>query len=165
MARLERFGRNTLPRPAELGYGTPLFDIFFLAVALVVSAIPEGLLVALTVALSVAMRRMARRHVIIRRMVAAEALGSCTYIASDKSGTLTINELTVRRLVFPEQEPWEVTGEGRVPEGHILTPDGAPTPLPSSCVMRRGWRIATAPGSTTVTPWTWPCWSWPLRPV
>lgn len=128
MARLERFGRNTLPRPAELGYGTPLFDIFFLAVALVVSAIPEGLLVALTVALSVAMRRMARRHVIIRRMVAAEALGSCTYIASDKSGTLTINELTVRRLVFPEQEPWEVTGEGRVPEGHILTPDGAPTP-------------------------------------
>jgi P-type E1-E2 ATPase len=112
----------------ELGRGTPLFDIFFLAVALAVSAIPEGLPVALTVALSVATRRMARRHVIIRRLVAAEALGSCTFIASDKTGTLTVNELTVRRIVFPGQEPWEVTGEGRRPEGHILTPDGAPTP-------------------------------------
>lgn len=121
---------------AELGRGTPLFDIFFLAVALAVSAIPEGLPVALTVALAVAMRRMARRHVIIRRMVAAEALGSCTYIASDKTGTLTMNELTVRRLVFPEQEPWEVTGEGRLPEGHILTPDGAPTPQAQALLER-----------------------------
>ncbi|HSF29318.1 MAG TPA: HAD-IC family P-type ATPase [Candidatus Tectomicrobia bacterium] len=113
---------------AELWRGTSILDVFFLAVALAVSAIPEGLPVALTVALAVATRRMAGRHVIIRRMVAAEALGSCTFIASDKTGTLTMNELTVRRLVFPEQEPWEVTGEGRVPEGHILTPDGAPTP-------------------------------------
>jgi magnesium-transporting ATPase (P-type) len=120
----------------ELGRGTPLFDIFFLAVALAVSAIPEGLPVALTVALSVATRRMARRHVIIRRLVAAEALGSCTFIASDKTGTLTVNELTVRRIVFPGQEPWEVTGEGRRPEGHILTPDGALTPQALALLQR-----------------------------
>jgi Ca2+-transporting ATPase len=112
----------------EVSRGAALFDIFFLAVALAVSAIPEGLPVALTVALSIAMRRMARRHVIIRRMVAAEALGSCTCIASDKTGTLTLNRLTARRLVFPGQEPWEVGGEGLVPEGQLLPPRGLASP-------------------------------------
>lgn len=103
-----------------LAGGTSWQEVFLLAVALAVSAIPEGLPVALTVALAVGMQRMARRNVIVRRLVAVEALGSCTFIASDKTGTLTVNELTARRLRFPYQPAWEVTGEGAVPEGEIV---------------------------------------------
>ncbi len=108
--------------------GMPMAEIFLLAVALAVSAIPEGLPVALTVALAIGMRRMARRNVIVRQLVAVEALGSCTYIATDKTGTLTENQLTVRRILFAGGEPWEVTGKSLEPEGTVLTPHGAPPP-------------------------------------
>ena len=108
-----------------LARGASLADVFVLAVALAVSAIPEGLPVALTVALAVGMQRMARRNVIVRRLVAVESLGSCTHIASDKTGTLTVNQLTVRRIQFPDQPPWEVTGEGVAPEGTFVLPQGA----------------------------------------
>ncbi len=108
-----------------LARGMGLAEVFVLAVALAVSAIPEGLPVALTVALAVGMERMARRNVIVRRLVAVESLGSCTSIASDKTGTLTVNRLTVRRLQFPDQPPWEATGEGVVPEGTFVLPEGA----------------------------------------
>ncbi len=102
-----------------LARGAPLTDVFMLGVALAVSAIPEGLPVALTVALAIGARRMSRRKVIARRLVAVEALGSCTFIASDKTGTLTLNELTVRRLAFPGQEARAVTGEGTAPDGEV----------------------------------------------
>jgi len=108
-----------------LSRGMGLAEVFVLAVALAVSAIPEGLPVALTVALAVGMERMAKRNVIVRRLVAVESLGSCTCIASDKTGTLTVNRLTVRRLQFPDQPPWEVTGEGVVPDGTFVLPQGA----------------------------------------
>ena len=104
--------------------GMPLGDIFMLAVALAVSVIPEGLPVALTVALAIGMRRMAKRHVIIRRLVAVESLGSCTCIATDKTGTLTVNQLTARYIVFPNGDSWEISGEGMVPEGEITPPGG-----------------------------------------
>ena len=107
--------------------GTPINEIFLLTVALAVSAIPEGLPVALTVALAIGMRRMASRHVIIRRLIAVEALGSCTFIATDKTGTLTINQLTACYVAFPGREAWEITGDGLKPNGSILTPQGAPT--------------------------------------
>lgn len=107
--------------------GMILSDIFLLAVALAVSVIPEGLPVALTVALAVGMSRMAKRHVIIRRLVAVEALGSCTYIVTDKTGTLTVNQLTVRQIIFPfSSEPWEITGEGTIPEGDVTAPNSIP---------------------------------------
>jgi magnesium-transporting ATPase (P-type) len=111
----------------SLTRGMPLTEIFLLAVALAVSVIPEGLPVALTVALAIGMRRMAKRNVIIRRLVAVEALGSCTFIATDKTGTLTVNQLTVRRIAFPFGKTWEVTGEGMEPEGVILTSRGSPS--------------------------------------
>jgi len=112
---------------AALYQGMPLAEIFLLAVALAVSAIPEGLPVALTVALAIGMRRMARRSVIVRKLVAVESLGSCTFIATDKTGTLTVNQLTVRTIAFPGSEPWSVTGSGAVPEGSIVTPRGTPS--------------------------------------
>lgn len=107
--------------------GTPFAEMFLLVVALAVSVIPEGLPVALTVALAIGMRRMARRNVIVRRLLAVESLGSCTLIATDKTGTLTVNQLTARCIAFPDLDLWEISGEGVVPEGQILTPRGAPS--------------------------------------
>jgi Ca2+-transporting ATPase len=102
--------------------GIPFAEIFMLAVALAVSVIPEGLPVALTVALAIGMRRMAKRNVIIRRLIAVESLGSCTYIATDKTGTLTVNELTATQICFTDGNGWKVTGEGMKPVGKIIAP-------------------------------------------
>ncbi|MFO1020225.1 MAG: HAD-IC family P-type ATPase [Planctomycetales bacterium] len=94
-------------------------DTFFFVVALAVSAIPEGLPVAMTVALAVATTRMARRKVIVRRLTAVEGLGSCTLIATDKTGTLTCNELTVREIRLPDGTQIDISGEGFAPLGEI----------------------------------------------
>jgi len=107
--------------------GTPFSEVFLLAIALAVSVIPEGLPVALTVALAIGMRRMAHRNVIVRRLLAVEALGSCTFIATDKTGTLTVNQLTARKIAFPLSDVWEVSGEGEIPVGSIQTPQGNPS--------------------------------------
>lgn len=80
---------------------SPLKDVFFLSVALAVSAIPEGLPVAITVALSVAGSVMSKRNVIVRKLSAIEGLGSCTLIASDKTGTMTQNRLSVEYFISP----------------------------------------------------------------
>ncbi len=101
------------------GAGTPLREIAFVAIALAVSAIPEGLPVAVTVALSIATRRMARRNVIVRHLPAVEGLGSCTVVASDKTGTLTENALTVKRLWLPRAGFVAVGGEGFDPRGEL----------------------------------------------
>lgn len=104
--------------------GNTIEDVFLLAVGLAVAAIPEGLPVALTIALAIATSRMAKRNVIVRKLVAVEALGSCTFIASDKTGTLTLNQLTVKRLCLPGQCTLEVSGEGMIPEGELIVPPG-----------------------------------------
>ncbi len=81
--------------------GAAVADIVLLAIALTVSAIPEGLPVAITVALSIATHRMGLRQVVVRRLHAVEGLGACTLIATDKTGTLTINRLTIERVWVP----------------------------------------------------------------
>lgn len=116
--------------------GMPIVEIFFLTVALAVSVIPEGLPVALTVALAIGMRRMARRNVIIRRLVAVEALGSCTFIATDKTGTLTVNQLTVRRLLHPDGTSCVLSGEGLEPGGEIRCDDQPAGLLPGQWLSR-----------------------------
>jgi P-type Ca2+ transporter type 2C len=97
------------------GYGWT--EMFMFAVALAVSAIPQGLPVTITVALAIAAKRMARRRVIVGRLGAVEGLGSCTLIASDKTGTLTRNELTVREARFADGARVEFAGVGYEPAG------------------------------------------------
>ncbi|MDX2045754.1 MAG: HAD-IC family P-type ATPase [Chitinophagaceae bacterium] len=99
--------------------GIPLKEIFFLMVAVGVSAIPEGLPIALTVALSIGTRRMARRNVIVRKLPAVEGLGSCTLIASDKTGTLTMDQQSVKKISLPGERAYFVTGQGYNGEGEI----------------------------------------------
>ena len=94
-------------------------------VALSVSAIPEGLPVSLTIALSIATNRMAKRNVIVRKLNAVEALGSCTVIASDKTGTLTLNEQTVKNIVLADGSRYEVSGTGYNNDGEINNIDNS----------------------------------------
>ena len=105
----------TLLRGDELG------SVFLLGVALAVSAIPEGLPAAITVALAIGMRRMAKVQVIIRNLLAVEALGSCTYIASDKTGTLTVNEMTIQHILFANGDAFKVSGEGVDLHGEVVS--------------------------------------------
>lgn len=103
---------------AGLSRGLDRLEVFLLAVAAAVSAIPEGLPAVVTVVLSMGMQAMARHNAVIRRLVAVETLGSATVICSDKTGTLTMNEMTARRIYVDGR--WiDVTGEGYEPRGEF----------------------------------------------
>ncbi|WP_439578589.1 cation-translocating P-type ATPase, partial [Elioraea sp.] len=104
--------------------GLPASEMFLAAVGIAVAAIPEGLPAVITVILALGVRRMAARNAIVRRLPAVEALGSVDVICTDKTGTLTRNELSVRAIALPDGEI-EVAGVGYVPEGDI-TRDGTP---------------------------------------
>jgi magnesium-transporting ATPase (P-type) len=134
MVRLERFSRAiglwvvaaavVVSFLGVFAHGRSWGEMSLFGVALAVAAIPEGLPVAITVALAVASRRMARRGVIVRRLGAVEGLGSCTLIATDKTGTLTCNELTVREIRLADGAGFTVTGEGFAPVGEIQPQPG-----------------------------------------
>ena len=100
--------------------GMPFADVFMVAISQMVSMVPEGLPVAMTIALAVGMQRMAGRGAIVRRLAAVETLGSTSVICSDKTGTLTKNEMTVTALWLPGGRDIEITGAGYTPEGKLL---------------------------------------------
>ncbi|MBD2667106.1 ATPase, E1-E2 type [Richelia sinica FACHB-800] len=102
-----------------LAYGNSWAGMFEAAVAFAVSAIPEGLPAVVTVTLAIGVSRMARRHAIVRKLPAVETLGSATVICSDKTGTLTENQMTVQ-AIYAGGEQYTVTGTGYSPEGEIL---------------------------------------------
>jgi Ca2+-transporting ATPase len=128
--RIAQFGRAVIAFAAVLfvlvnlvGFlqGHGFGDILMVAIGQVVSMIPEGLPVAMTVALAVGVHRMARRKTIVRRLAAVETLGSTTVICSDKTGTLTKNEMTVTAVHLPTGREISVSGTGYDPHGHFLS--------------------------------------------
>jgi magnesium-transporting ATPase (P-type) len=129
LERMERFSRviavaivsaaTIIGLIAVLLHQASVTTMFMTGVALAVSAIPEGMPVAITIALAIAARRMAERGAIVRRLPAVEGLGSCTLIASDKTGTLTCNELTVCTAMLADGRRCHVTGAGYEPAGGI----------------------------------------------
>ena len=102
-----------------------LLEVLILGVALAVAAVPEGLPAIVTVVLAIGVRRMAARNAIVRKLPAVETLGSATVIASDKTGTLTRNEMTVRAVVTAGGRA-NLTGTGYAPEGELLGSDMSP---------------------------------------
>jgi cation-transporting ATPase F len=108
-------------------HGEHLLDTFMAAVALAVGAIPEGLPAAMTIMLAIGVGKMAKRHAIIRRMPAVETLGSTTVICSDKTGTLTKNQMTVQK-VYAAGECYEFSGVGYAPRGDIRLGDSVIDP-------------------------------------
>jgi magnesium-transporting ATPase (P-type) len=152
----------------------PVNEVLILVIAMAVSAIPEGLPVAMTVALSTSTARMAKRSVIVRKLTAVESLGSCTVIASDKTGTLTVNEQTVRVIALPDQTRYFVSGQGYNGEGEISFADDKQLTEDHSVIVRWVGRNAVfcneatlsnlkESGSIPATQWMLPFCHWPIN--
>ncbi len=153
--RLDRFGRALVAAALALfvlvvalglARELPLADVLMVAISQMVSMVPEGLPVAMTIALAVGMQRMAGRGAIIRRLAAVETLGSTTVICTDKTGTLTRNEMTVAALWLPDARAGAgrelaLTGSGYAPQGELqhegrpVAPDDAVHALLRAAVL------------------------------
>jgi magnesium-transporting ATPase (P-type) len=107
----------------SLPLGTPVADGFLFGVGVIVALVPEGLLPTLTLSLAISAGRMARRRALVRHLEAVEALGSTTVICSDKTGTITANQMTARAIRLPGGAHYRATGTGYDPAGTLLAGD------------------------------------------
>jgi magnesium-transporting ATPase (P-type) len=126
--RINQFGRLLVMGSGLMGVlvigagilrGLPIVDVLLVTISLMVSLVPEGLPVALTIALAVGMQRMASKGTIVRRLAAVETLGCTNVICSDKTGTLTKNEMTVTTFWLADGRTVEVSGTGYSPQGTL----------------------------------------------
>ncbi|MEP9409820.1 MAG: cation-translocating P-type ATPase [Candidatus Brocadia sp.] len=132
--KLEAFGKKlvylclgivTVVFFLELWRKDPILEAFLISVSLAVAAIPEGLPAIVTIALALGVQRMVKRHVLIRKLPSVETLGCATVICTDKTGTLTQNEMTVRKM-FTNGKTVDISGTGYAPQGNFTFKD---TPL------------------------------------
>ena len=108
--------------------GQPLVEMLIFGIALAVAVVPEALPAVVTISLAIGVQKMVKRNALIRRLPAVETLGSTSVICSDKTGTLTKDEMTARQL-YCAGEVIRVSGAGYAPEGEFTTPDGAPAQM------------------------------------
>jgi magnesium-transporting ATPase (P-type) len=108
-----------------VGLGTPARDGFLFSVGVIVALVPEGLLPTLSLSLAFSATRMAHRGALVRRLESVETLGSTTVICTDKTGTITTNQMTVKAVILPHGR-YTATGSGYDPAGTILGADGRP---------------------------------------
>jgi P-type Ca2+ transporter type 2C len=125
-------------------------ELFMIAVSLAIAAVPEGLPAVVTISLALGMREMVRRHALIRRLSSVETLGSATVICSDKTGTLTQNEMTVTRL-WADGEFISVTGSGYAPQGDFLK-DGQPIDLKNHPAIKTALWLGTLNNDAQLEP-------------
>lgn len=108
--------------------GQPFIEMLIFGIALAVAVVPEALPAVVTISLAIGVQKMIKRHALIRRLPAVETLGSTSVICSDKTGTLTKDEMTVRKIYVAGQV-YDVSGSGYTPEGHFSLNNGSPAPI------------------------------------
>ena len=125
-----------------LARGLPPIDMFMFGIALAVAVVPEALPAVVTISLAIGVRRMVRRQALVRRLPIVETLGSTSVICSDKTGTLTKNEMTVRQLCV-DRQLLEVSGTGYEPKGELLLDGQAVAPAPAVQLLLRAAALAS----------------------
>ena len=134
-----------------LARGLPVIEMFLFGIALAVAVVPEALPAVVTISLAIGVRQMVKRHALIRRLPIVETLGSTSVICTDKTGTLTKNEMTVRQ-VFADEQLFELSGAGYDPAGHVLDGDKIVEPPPGvrallhAAVLASDARLVTRDG-------------------
>jgi len=122
--------------------GQPLLEMFIFGVALAVAVVPEALPAVVTISLAIGVQRMVKRHALVRRLPAVETLGSTSVICSDKTGTLTKDEMTIRRIAAAGQI-LEVTGSGYDPHGAFMLSSKETTPAEEVLELLRTATLAS----------------------